>query len=150
MTIGISWNNQLSRGELTISHDGLSRDEGMVTLVLICLFTDVRADTDDIIPDNSSDPRGWPGDTFSDYPWGSKLWLLDREKLTETVRMRVEDYALLSMQPLLRSGYARNATVTATISGSDRINFIVTLTRPDKTTLRIEISKRWESTANDL
>ena len=73
MTIGISWNNQLSRGELTINHDGLSRDEGMVTLVLICLFTDVRADTDDIIPDNSSDPRGWPGDTFSDYPWGSKL-----------------------------------------------------------------------------
>ncbi|WP_247751168.1 phage GP46 family protein [Citrobacter freundii] len=70
MTIGISWNNQLSRGELTINHDGLSRDEGMVTLVLICLFTDVRADTDDIIPDNSSDPRGWPGDTFSDYPWG--------------------------------------------------------------------------------
>jgi phage gp46-like protein len=60
MTIGISWNNQLSRGELTINHDGLSRDEGMVTLVLICLFTDVRADTDDIIPDNSSDPRGWP------------------------------------------------------------------------------------------
>lgn len=79
MTIGISWNNQLSRGELAINHDGLSRDEGLVTLVLICLFTDVRADTDDIIPDNSSDPRGWPGDTFSDYPWGSKLWLLDRE-----------------------------------------------------------------------
>ncbi|HBB6756136.1 TPA: phage GP46 family protein, partial [Citrobacter freundii] len=70
--------------------------------------------------------------------------------LTESVRMRVEDYALLSMQPLLRSGYARNAAVTATISGNDRINFIVILTRPDKTTLRIEISKRWEFTANAL
>ncbi|MGK3641430.1 hypothetical protein ACSLPG_36930, partial [Escherichia coli] len=39
----------------------------------------------------------------------------EREKLTEDVRLRVEDYARLSMQPLLRAGYARNATVTARI-----------------------------------
>lgn len=150
MTIGISWNNQLSQGEITVTHDGLTRDDGLVTLVLICLFTDVRADADDIIPDGSGDPRGWPGDTFSDDPWGSKLWLLDREKLTESVRQRVEDYARLSMQPLLRTGYARSASVTATINGADRIDFIVVLTRPDKSTLRIEISKRWEATANAL
>lgn len=150
MTIGIRWNNQLSQGEITVAHDGLSRDEGLVTLVLICLFTDARADADDIIPDGSGDPRGWPGDTFSDDPWGSKLWLLDREKLTESVRMRVEDYARLSMQPLLRAGYVRNASVSAAISGYDRIRFVVILTRPDKSTLRIEISKLWEATANAL
>ncbi|KFB95910.1 gp46 family phage protein [Trabulsiella guamensis ATCC 49490] len=150
MTIGIHWNNQLSQGEITVTHDGLSRDDGLVTLVLICLFTDARADADDIIPDGSGDPRGWPGDTFSDAPWGSKLWLLDREKLTGSVRQRVEDYASLSMEPLLRAGYARSATVTATVSGYDRINFIVILTRPDKSHLRIDISKRWEATANAL
>lgn len=150
MTIGITWNNQLSRGELTVTHDGLTLDEGLVTLVLICLFTDTRADDDDVIPDNSGDPRGWPGDTFSTLPWGSKLWLLDREKLTEAVRQRVEDYASLAMQPLLRAGYARTASVTAVISGADRINFIVILSRPDKTQLRIEISKRWEATEHAL
>ncbi len=75
MTIGLSWKNLLSRGDITVQHDGLSLDDGLVTLVLICLFTDSRADADDEIPDGSGDPRGWPGDTFSDYQWGSKLWL---------------------------------------------------------------------------
>jgi phage gp46-like protein len=81
---------------------------------------------------------------------GAKLWLLDREKLTEAVRQRVEDYASLAMQPLLRAGYARTASVTAVISGADRINFIVILSRPDKTQLRVEISKRWEATEHAL
>ncbi|EMO4249235.1 phage GP46 family protein [Citrobacter freundii] len=148
MTIGITWNTALSRGDLTVTHDGLSLDEGLVTLVIICLFTDARASSDDVIPDGSGDPRGWPGDTFSDSPWGSKLWLLDREKLTEDVRQRVEDYASLAMQPLLRAGYARNARIAASISRPDRIIFTVILTRPDKTLLRIEINKRWEATIN--
>lgn len=150
MTIGLSWKNLLSRGDITVQHDGLSLDDGLVTLVLICLFTDSRADADDEIPDGSGDPRGWPGDTFSDSPWGSKLWLLEREKLTEAIRLRVEDYASLSMQPLLRAGYARTAEVTATIAASDRINFIVTLTRPDKSLLTVQLSRRWEATANAI
>ncbi|HAJ7238019.1 TPA: hypothetical protein HNO31_25090, partial [Escherichia coli] len=137
MTTGIHWNNMLSRGDITVTHNGLSLDEGLVTQVLICLFTDARADDDDVIPDGSGDPRGWPGDTYSDFSWGSRLWLLEREKLTEDVRLRVEDYARLSMQPLLRAGYARNATVTASIIVPDRIAFQVVLTRPDKTTLTI-------------
>ncbi|HEO8445156.1 TPA: phage GP46 family protein [Yersinia enterocolitica] len=150
MTIGLSWKNLLSRGDITVQHDGLSLDDGLVTLVLICLFTDARADADDEIPDGTGDPRGWPGDTFSDSPWGSKLWLLEREKLTEAVRLRVEDYATLSMQPLLRAGYARTASVTAIIAASDRINFIVELIRPDKSALTIQLSRRWEATANGV
>lgn len=148
MTIGLSWQNLLSRGDITIQHDGLSLDDGLVTLVLICLFTDARADVDEELPDGSGDLRGWPGDTFSDSPWGSKLWLLEREKLTESVRLRVEDYARLSMQPLLRAGYVRTADVSATIAAADRINFTVALTRPDKSLLTIQLSRRWEATAN--
>ncbi|WP_420055698.1 hypothetical protein [Escherichia coli] len=30
----------LSRGDITVTHNGLSLDEGLVTQVLICLFTD--------------------------------------------------------------------------------------------------------------
>ncbi|MFV2276116.1 phage GP46 family protein, partial [Escherichia coli] len=61
------------------------------------------------------------GDTYSDFSWGSRLWLLEREKLTEDVSLRVEDYARLSMQPLLRAGYARNAAVTARIIVRNRL-----------------------------
>lgn len=150
MTIGLSWKNLLSRGDITIQHDGLSLDDGLVTLVLICLFTDARADINDEIPDGSDDARGWPGDTYSEFPWGSKLWLLERQKLTESVRQRVENYARLAMQPLLRAGYARTASVEATIASMDRINFIVTLTRPDKSVLTIQLSRRWEATTNAI
>ncbi|MCZ5375718.1 hypothetical protein O5698_23185 [Escherichia coli] len=37
MTTGIRWNNTLSRGDITVTHNGLSLDEGLVTQVLICL-----------------------------------------------------------------------------------------------------------------
>ncbi|ECF0258980.1 phage GP46 family protein [Salmonella enterica subsp. enterica serovar Agbeni] len=146
--IKLTWFNDLSHADLTITHDGLSVDEGLVTLVLICLFTDIRADDDDELPDGSADRRGWPGDTYSDYPWGSKLWLLWREKLTESVRQRIEDYSRESLKPLIKENYARTTTVTATIVPYDRINLVVVLTRPDAADMTIEISKRWENTLN--
>ncbi|SKA69334.1 Phage protein GP46 [Enterovibrio nigricans DSM 22720] len=62
-------------------------------LVLISLFTDARAQESDTLPDNSRNLRGWPGDSFYDAPWGSKLWLLYREKLTTDVRNRAVKYA---------------------------------------------------------
>lgn len=144
MTIRINWHLPAG-GDIEVTHNGLSSDEGLVTLVLICLFTDAPAADSDVIPDGTDDRRGWPGDSFSDFSWGSKLWLLDREKLTESVRLRVENYASLAMQPLLQTGYARTAQVTAVIVSSERIDFTVILTRPDKSTLTVDIKKRWEA-----
>ncbi|WP_049082577.1 phage GP46 family protein, partial [Klebsiella michiganensis] len=92
--------------------------------------------------------RGWCGNSFSDFEWGSKLWLIDREKLTEEVRLRAENYARLSMQPLLRYGYARNAQVIATIPRINWLALTIILTRPDKTELTVEIKKRWEAVEN--
>ncbi|HID8084408.1 TPA: phage GP46 family protein [Serratia marcescens] len=144
MTIRINWHLPAG-GDIEVTHNGLSSDEGLVTLVLICLFTDARAEESDILPDGTDDRRGWPGDSFSDFQWGSKLWLLAREKLTESVRLRVENYASLAMQPLLQTGYARSAQVTATVVSSERIDFSVVLARPGKSALTVEIKKRWEA-----
>ena len=147
MTIRLNWH--LPAGaDIEIEHNGLSFDEGLVSLVYICLFTDARADASDIIPDGTDDRRGWCGNSYSDFEWGSKLWLLDREKLTEDVRLRAENYARLAMQPLLRNGYARNAQVIATIPRMYVLGLTITLTRPDKTELTVEIKKRWEAIEN--
>jgi len=144
MTIRINWHLPAG-GDIEVTHNGLSSDEGLVTLVLICLFTDVQASDSDVIPDGTDDRRGWPGDSFSDFSWGSKLWLLDSEKLTESVRLRVENYASMAMQPLLQNGYARTVLVSAAIVSSERINFSVVLARPGKADLTVEIKKRWEA-----
>ncbi|MBP1034367.1 phage GP46 family protein [Serratia fonticola] len=147
MTIQVNWLLPAG-GDIEIEHNGLSLDEGLVSLVLICLFTDARADVSDEIPDGTEDRRGWPGDSFSDFEWGSKLWLIDREKLTEEIRLSAENYASLSMQPLLRYGYARKAQVIATIPRPNWLALNIVLTRPDRTALTVEIKKRWEAQEN--
>lgn len=143
MTISVNWHLPAG-GDIEIEHNGFSSDEGLVSLVLICLFTDARAAESDEIPDGTDDRRGWPGDSFSDFPWGSKLWLIEREKLTEAVRLRAENYATLSMQPLINYGYVRTATVIATIQRINWLAMSVVLTRPNNSALTVEINKRWE------
>ena len=149
MTIRVNWHLPAG-GDIEIEHNGLSSDEGLVSLVLICLFTDARAADSDEIPDGTDDRRGWPGDSFSDFPWGSKLWLIEREKLTEAVRLRAENYANLSMQPLIRYGYARAVQVIATIPRMNWLALSIVLTRPDNSALTVEINKRWEAIANGV
>ncbi|MEQ9865068.1 phage GP46 family protein [Pectobacterium aroidearum] len=149
MTIRVRWHLP-EGGDIEIEHNGLSSDEGLVSLVLICLFTDARAADSDEIPDGTEDRRGWPGDSFSDFPWGSKLWLIEREKLTEAVRMRAENYANLSMQPLIRYGYTRAAQVIATIPRMNWLSLSIVLTRPNNSALTVEINKRWEAIENGV
>ncbi|RLM05037.1 hypothetical protein BIY27_21600 [Gibbsiella quercinecans] len=149
MTIKVNWHYP-ANGDIEIEHNGLSSDEGLVSLVLICLFTDSRAADSDEIPDGTTDKRGWPGDSFSDFDWGSKLWLIEREKLTEEVRQRAENYATISLQPLVTYGYARTATVIATIPQMYWLQLSVVLTRPNASALTVEIKKRWEAMENGV
>lgn len=148
MTIRIKWH--LPGGDIEIEHNGLSSDEGLVSLVYICLFTDARADSSDEIPDGTDDRRGWCGNSFNDFEWGSKLWLLSREKITEDVRLRIENYSRIALEPLIRYGYAKTAQVTATIIRQRQgwIALSVILTRPDKSEMTVEIKQRWETIEN--
>lgn len=91
----------------------LATGDDLETAVILSLFTDRRADPDDIIPDGSRDPRGWWGDLGADVPIGSKLWLLDRAKATEQVRLRAEDYIGQALQWLVDDGVAAAVEVSA-------------------------------------
>ncbi|SHF88600.1 phage GP46 family protein [Vibrio gazogenes] len=129
--------------------EGNVTDESVAALVLISYFTDARADSSDELPDGSSDLRGWPGDTFSDQPWGSKLWLLFREKLTTDVRNRAVKYcedALAWM--LVDSGQgrmAKNVKVTGSIPAFQTLALNTVITKPDGTEMSFTVSKRWEA-----
>lgn len=74
-------------------------DAGLLSAVIISLFTDRRARDDDPLPDERvgvpSDRRGWWGDYLDeDQPAvGSRLWLLWREKDLDVVVARAEEYA---------------------------------------------------------
>lgn len=150
MTTAIIWNNETGRGDIEITSAGLRQDDGLSTLVLQVLFTDARADDSDVLPDGTGDKRGWIGDTFADQPWGSKLWLLDREKLTTDVRNKAVTYAQTALDAHLKPDYASHIVVTGTIPQFQLLQLTIVITRPDGTTTNMTINKRWEAQANAL
>lgn len=148
MTTAIIWNNETGRGDIDITPAGLRQDDGLETLVLQVLFTDARADDSDVLPDGTGDKRGWIGDTFADQPWGSKLWLLDREKLTTDVRNKAVTYAQTALDAHLKPDYTSNIVVTGIIPQFQLLQLNIAITRPDGTNTTMTINKRWEAQAN--
>lgn len=105
----------------------LEGDEGLLTAVIVSLFTDARAHVDDPLPDERvgvpSDLRGWWGDHVAAPAaggaqavmpsLGSRLWLLWREKDLDSVVARAQEYAEEALAWLTAEGYASAVTVNA-------------------------------------
>src|SRR5262249_9335420 len=100
---------------------GLETDRDLETTIIISLFTDALAHPDDVIPDGSDDRRGWWGDTGAvgdqdappEGPLGSRLWLLSREKATESTRQRAQQYAAQALAWMPMDGVAARVDVKA-------------------------------------
>lgn len=150
MTTAITWNNETGRGDIEITSAGLRQDDGLATLVLQILFTDARADPSDVLPDGTNDRRGWIGDTFADEPWGSKLWLLDRSKLTTDVRNKAVTYAQTALERHLKPDYAKQVVVTGAIPQLQMLQLDIAITSPDGSAMTLSIKQRWEAQANAL
>lgn len=108
---------------------GLRSDHTLDTAVLLCLFTDVRADPSDLIPGLQSDPKGWWGDTVDlqgfETPLGSKLWLLNRSVLNDQVAALAVLYAQQALQVLITQGMVATVTIT---SQMDKVRGLLGLT----------------------
>jgi phage gp46-like protein len=74
--------------------------------------------------------RGWWADTFRTYPLGSRLWLLWREKQTETTRRRAEEYAREAMQWFIADGIAKTVEVNASWVRRGFLEITVIITPP--------------------
>ena len=111
--------------DLVLASPDLQGDDGLLTAVIISLFTDRRANNDDPLPDERvgvpSDMRGWWGDYFetekSPDPIGSRLWLLWREKEMAVVVARAQEYASEALAWLTRDGRAARIEVNAVHAG---------------------------------
>lgn len=94
-------------------------DPGLETAVLISLFSDKRANIEDIIPDlNSDDRRGWWGDVINNTLIGSKFWLLSREKTGNNLNSTIEEYTLDALNWMVSDGIAKSITCTVTRTGT--------------------------------
>ena len=99
----------------------LAEDDGLRTAVLLSLFLDRRAGTQDPLPDaGTPDRRGWVGDALAAVPGdriGSRLWLLRREKQLPGVPPRAEAHAREALAWLLDAGIASAIEVSAAWQG---------------------------------
>ncbi|MFZ4807462.1 MAG: phage GP46 family protein [Hyphomicrobiaceae bacterium] len=80
------------------SRGGLRAEQAIHTATMLCLFTDRRAEDDDVLPTDDGDRRGWWGDSIRlneepEVPLGSRLWLLERAVLTDRTPGLAKDYA---------------------------------------------------------
>ncbi len=100
--LALTYDNTKRRCDLTLADNGdLAIDETPITPIILSVGLDRRAGEDDPLPEarsqfltpsSFSERRGAIGDgidPFGDLT-GSKMWLLDRAKETETTRLMAE------------------------------------------------------------
>lgn len=122
--VALVWDPINGRADFAMNATGtdLLMDDSLQTAVIISLFCDRLADAADVIPDGTTDRRGWWGDTplpnTTDPSGGldltgSRLWLLARSlQVTETLR-QAESYATESLQWMIDDGVAGSVTASA-------------------------------------
>lgn len=109
--------------DLQLADGDLMKDGGLLSSIVISLFTDRLAGPDDELPAGDGDRRGWWGDaTLPDLASGggsdrigSLLWLLRREKQLPSVVARAREYAREALQWLLDEGRATRLEVDADV-----------------------------------
>lgn len=123
----------------TVTVNGVAVDMGtanadpLVRAVLLSLFTWRRAEVDDVQPGESR--LGWCGDTLAPVTgdrFGSRLWLLARENVTNKTMQRARDYAAEALQWLIDDGVATTIETEAERFGRNGIALKVVLYRQDK------------------
>jgi phage gp46-like protein len=133
-------------GDWLFAPPDLVTGRDLETAAIISLFTDRLALPDDRLPDPAdADRRGWWADYGADYPIGSRLWLISREKQTEDVRQRAEDYCREALQWMLDDDVADSVDVVATwnTQAPGRLDVEVTVWRARNQLLKRHFSWAW-------
>lgn len=120
--------------DLSLEANDLSREQGLMTAVMISLFSDARADLEEL-PHGDTAQRGWWPDSEADR-YGSKLWLLAREKTTSETVIKAKRWTEQALAWLVEDGICVAVDVTA-----GRID---TYTIGISATLRRGFGKQWQ------
>jgi phage gp46-like protein len=145
----LTWN--LDAADLSIAANGIVLDDGLETAVLLSLFTNRRAADTDTLPDASTDRQGYWGDVVrppvDGDQYGSRLFLLAREKQLPSVLGRARDYALEALQWLLDDGVAAAVDVAASVDRPGWLVLHVTITRPTGAIVSFRFEREWAAQA---
>ena len=143
--VAIVWNDRFGTGDLAVEGADLMADDTLRTAVLVSLFTDARVSADEL-PPGDTDRRGWFGNLVDpDAPVGSKLWLLERSKLTPAVLVRAEQYARDALGWMVRTSAAVSVTVRAELVRRGVMGITVEIRLPSGDTVDYQFSTPMEA-----
>lgn len=133
--IALAWNVATQQADLVMAGPDLGLDQGLATAVIISLFTDREAEAGDVIPDGTSNRRGYWGDlalsTDPDYPSpnliGSRLWLLQRAKQTTQVLQNAQAYCQEALAWMIEDGVAGSIDVQASYPALGWMDIAITI-----------------------
>jgi phage gp46-like protein len=121
------------------------RDAGLETSVLISLFSHARAGSDDKLPDKNGTRRGWWADALLEKPMGSKLWLLERAKITDNTRALTEQYTKDALQWMVDDGVADSIEAESRRNGIYRIDTAVKIIKKDNSNVFFRYFLNWQA-----
>ncbi|MGD9664378.1 MAG: phage GP46 family protein [Novosphingobium sp.] len=147
--IALIWSEE-NLGDIATVGADLQNDEGLQTAVLISLFTDRRASTNEELPAGETNRRGWWGDVeppASGDEIGSRLWLLYREKQLQSVVARAEEYAREALQWLIDDKVAQRVEVIVEGEKYQELDIQVSIYRPSGDAVQFRYNYAWQSQA---
>ena len=111
------WDQARGRADWTVVDGQLAADSALSSVVLLLLFTDRQAQPDYVPADGSGNRRGWWADSFQAAPIGSRLWQLERRKITDRGALAAEAKAMLdeALQPMVAWGVATAVACSAAV-----------------------------------
>jgi len=117
-------------------------DSGLNTAVFLSLFTDARANSEEVRDPN--DLRGWWGDEFG--PMGSKLWLLLHGKATDEAVANAKTWTEEALAWLISGGVAESVTATAVRVSLYAITISIQIQRPKTSASTFRYALNWAAT----
>jgi len=107
---------QLPWADIALKDGDFLQDNFLETSMMVSLFSDGPVSTDelnrfneDVL--NKTRNRGWFGSSYANLEYGSKLWLLEREKRTDGTLNLAQQYCEESLQWIITEGIAREINV---------------------------------------
>jgi phage gp46-like protein len=149
--LALTWSNTTADADLSVVASDvdfdLETDRGLATAVLLSLFTDRRAETDDKPPSGDArDRRGWWADEFAVVEGdliGSRLWLLERSKRGNEVVLRAREYALESLAWMIEDRVVSSIDVEVETTATALV-FSVGLQRPGRDPVSFRFAHTWD------
>lgn len=144
--ITLHWDIANSRGDIAFKNGDVVTGNDLATSVLVSIFSDRLANADDVIPDNTTDRRGWWGDDASSENGkiGSRLWLLDRAKQLNSVLQAARDYESEGLEWMKEDGIAADIDILCEWTRPSMMGSLITVTKPDGQLVSLDFDWAWK------